>query len=374
MNPVRSRLPASIVGLALCAVIPIAAAGCGKKRVQRTTRVSVTLAHVEQRDMPFALTASGSVEALRTAGVGAQVGGVVTRVSIHEGDYVKQGQVLLQLDPRPFREALDQALANVARDRALAEAARNELERSRPLHEQNMLSQSEWDQKLSDAEATWATYRADSAAANTARLNLAYATIRAPIAGRTGRLLLHEGDLVKASATDPLITIIQPHPIRVTFKIPEGDVPLLQRYRHRNPRVWVQPDSGQAAIEGRLAFVDNAIDPASGTLLLKGEFPNRDGRLVPGQFVDVRLVLYVAPLALVVPAQAVSTGQQGAYVYVVNADSTVSARTIDVERTVDQLSIVTRGLAKGEPVVIDGQMRLSPGAKVLVHGPKGNRG
>ena len=194
--------------------------------------------------------------------------------------------------------------------------------------------------------------RSDSAAATNARLNLEYAAIRAPITGRSGRLMVHVGDYVKASTSEPLVTIIQPHPIWVSFKIAEREVPLLQRYRAANPQVWVQPDSGRASLEGRLAFVDNAIDAASGTLLVKGEFPNQDGRLVPGQFVDVRLVLYVAPHATVVPIQAVSTGQQGSYVYVMNP----------------------QGLKPGEPVVTDGQMRLSPGAKIVVRRAAGARG
>jgi len=354
-------------GALLALTLLIAAApGCATKKVQRIARVAVTTAKVEQRDMPFALSATGNVEAIRTASVGSQVGGVVTRLSFHEGDFVRAGQVLIQVDPRPFREALDQALGALARDRALAQAAQNEVQRSRVLHEQNVLSQSEWDQKVSDALSTAATVRADSAAANNARLNLDYSSIRAPITGRTGRLMVHLGDYVKASTSDPLVTIIQPHPIRVAFQIPEREVPLLQRYRGQNPRITVLPDSGRAPLQGKLVFVDNAIDPGTGTLLVKGEFPNQDGRLVPGQFVDVRLVLFVAPRAIVVPSQAVSNGQQGSYVYVVNPDSTVTPRTIEVERTVDQMAVVTRGLSPGEPVVTDGQMRLSPGAKILI--------
>jgi multidrug efflux system membrane fusion protein len=348
-------------------------AGCAPKKAPRAPRVAVTTARVEQRDVPFSLSATGSVEALRTASVGSQVGGVVTRLSFHEGDAVQEGQVLIELDPRPFHQALDQALGALARDRAIAEAARNEVERSRVLHDQNVLSQSEWEQKVSDADASAATVRADSASANSARLNLEYAAIRAPISGRTGRLMVHVGDYVKATTSDPLVTIIQPHPIRVSFKIPERDVPVLQRYRANNPRVWVDPDSGQGPLEGRLVFVDNAIDPASGTLLLKGEFPNQDGRMVPGQFVDVRLVLYVAPRATVIPSQAVSTGQQGAYVYVVNPDSTATPRPIQVERTVDDLTVVTGGLKPGEIVVTDGQMRLSPGAKVQIRKTGGGK-
>ena len=358
---------------ALLLGLAAAAGGCAAKKQPRSPRVPVTVARVEERDMPFALTGSGSVEAIRNASVQAQVGGVVTRVAFHEGETVRTGQALIELDPRPFRQQLNQALAALARDRALAEAARRELQRSKVLYDQSFLSQSEWDQKRSDAEATAATARADSAAVNNARLSLQNATIRAPIAGKTGRLMVHVGDTVRPGSDQPLVTIIQPAPIRVAFKIPAGDVPGLQRSRQGSTQVWVLSDSARAPTLGRLVFVDNAIDPTSGTLLLKGEFPNQDGRLVPGQFVDVRLVLYVAPRATVVPAQAVSTGQQGPYVYVMNPDSTVTPRVIDVERTVDQMAVVTKGLRPGETVVTDGQIRLSPGAKVLVRRPGGGK-
>src|SRR5262245_33956905 len=281
MSEARTRRDARRACLLALALLISAAPGCAEKRVQRFARVAVTTARVEQRDMPFALAATGSVEAIRNASVGSQVGGIVTRVSFREGDFVRAGQVLIQLDPRPFREALDEALGALARDRALAQAAQNEVQRSRVLHDQNVLSQSEWDQKVSGALSTAATVRADSAAANNAKLNLDYASIRAPISGRTGRLLVHVGNYVKASTSDPLVTIIQPHPIRVAFQIPERDVPLLQRYRGRNPQISVLPDSGRAPLMGTLVFVDNAIDPGTGTLLLKGEFPNQDGRLVP---------------------------------------------------------------------------------------------
>ncbi len=358
----------------LSLLVPLLALGCGSKTAHRVSRVAVTVARAEERDMPYALEATGTVEPLQTAAVGSQVGGVVTRVSFREGDYVRAGHVLFQLDPRPFREALDQALAALARDRSRAEAARLEADRSRTLYEQNILSQAEWDQKRSDAEALAATVRADSALANTARLNLEFATIRAPISGRTGRLLVHQGDYVKPSTSEPLVTIIQPQPVRVRFKIPEQSVPVLQRYRRSNPRVLVYGAGGAAPLEGNLVFVDNTVDPVSGTLLLKGEFPNRDGRLVPGQFVNVRLVLYVAPRALVVPAQAISSGQQGPYVYVLNPDSTVSPRPVEIERAVDEMTILSGGLRAGESVVTDGQLRITPGAKVLVRKPVGARG
>ncbi len=235
--------------------------GCTAKKAPRMQRVPVTTARVEQRDMPFALLGSGSVEAIRNASVQAQVGGVVTRVAFHEGETVRAGQVLVELDPRLFGQSLNQTLAALARDRALAEAARRELLRSRSLYDQNVLSQSEWDQKNSDAEATAATVRADSAAVANARLNLQYATIRAPIAGKTGRLTVHVGDTVRPASDSPLVTIIQPAPIRVAFKIPEGDVPTLQRYRQGSTQVWVMPDRARAPIRGQLVFVTTPSTP-----------------------------------------------------------------------------------------------------------------
>ncbi|TMQ63734.1 MAG: efflux RND transporter periplasmic adaptor subunit [Candidatus Eisenbacteria bacterium] len=359
-RPRHGLIPVALGLLGLCASL-----GCGAKSAPKSARVPITVAIAVERPVPFAIAATGTVEAIRTAAIGSQVGGTVQRVAFREGDYVRAGQLLIQLDPRPFGAALDQALAALARDRARAATARVESERAEKLFAQDMLSQSEWDQKRADAEALAATVQADSAAASTARLNLEFAAIRAPISGHTGRVAVHAGDYVKAATSDPLVTIIQPDPIRVRFAIPEREVPLLQRYRTGNPRVEIHPD-GSRVIPGKLVFVDNAVDPGSGTLLLKGEVPNPDGRLVPGQFVDVRLILYVAPKSLVVPARAVSVGQQGSYVYVVKPDSTVASRPVEVERTRDEISVIARGLTAGEAVVTDGQLKLAPGSKVSI--------
>jgi multidrug efflux system membrane fusion protein len=341
--------------------------GCSAKPPTRSARVPVRVATVEARPMPFSLTSVGTVEAIQTAAVGSQVGGVVMRVAFREGDNVRAGQVLFELDPRPFRAAMDQALATLARDRAQSQTAWQDADRARDLYAQAMLSQAEYDQKRADAEALAATVRADSAAAAAARLNFDFATIRAPISGRTGRLMAHEGDYIKAATSDPLVTVIQPNPVRVRFTVPESYVPLVQKYRRGTPRVVVEPDSsdGQPLV-GRLVFVDNAVDPVTGTLLLKGEFANRDDRLVPGQFVDVQLELFVSPNAIVIPATAVSTGQQGAYVYVVERDSTAALRPIRVDRTANEVVVVASGLHAGEMVVTDGQIRLSPGAKMII--------
>jgi membrane fusion protein, multidrug efflux system len=359
-RPRHGLIPVALGLLGLCASL-----GCGAKSAPKSARVPVTVAIAVERPVPFAIAATGTVEAIQTAAIGSQVGGTVQRVAFREGDYVRAGQLLIQLDPRPFGAALDQALAALARDRARAATARVESERAEKLFAQDMLSQSERDQKRADAEALAATVQADSAAASTARLNLEFAAIRAPISGHTGRVAVHAGDYVKAATSDPLVTIIQPDPIRVRFAIPEREVPLLQRYRTGNPRVEIHPD-GSRVIPGKLVFVDNAVDPGSGTLLLKGEVPNPDGRLVPGQFVDVRLILYVSPKSLVVPARAVSVGQQGSYVYVVKPDSTVASRPVEVERTRDEISVIARGLTAGEAVVTDGQLKLAPGSKVSI--------
>jgi multidrug efflux system membrane fusion protein len=356
----------------LLAIACVALAGCTAQARPRAQRVPVTVATVATREMPFALTATGTVEALQTAAVGSQVGGMITRVAFREGEEVRAGDVLFELDHRPFRAALEEASAALARDRAQAETARLDAERAQTLFAQSLLSQAEWDQKRS-AAATWAaTLQADSAAAMKAQLDLEYATIRAPIPGRTGRLMAHEGDYVKAATTDPLVTVNQQHPVRVSFTVPVSAVALVQRYRAGHPRVIVStPAPDTTDYEGPLVFVDNAIDPSSGTLLLKGELQNQDGHLVPGQFVNVRLVLYVEPNATVVPAPAVTTGQAGTFVYVLNADSTVTPRPVTVSRTVDEVAVLQDGLKPGETVVTDGQLRLSPGARVQVRTASG---
>jgi membrane fusion protein, multidrug efflux system len=326
--------------------------------------------------MPYQLTSTGTVEAIRMASVAAQVTGVIQRVSFREGDYVRAGQVLFQLDPRPFRAALDQAMAVLQRDRAQAENANSDAQRSKTLYEQSVLSQSEWDVKRSTAEAATATVKGDEAAVRTARINLGYASIRAPIAGKTGRLLVHEGDLVRSGTNDALVTITQPKPIWVRFTVPDKDVSTVLRYKDAKPRVVVQASGdGSPPSEGKLVFVDSSVDPTTGTLLLKGEFPNTDGRLVPGQFVDARLILTVEQRALVIPSVAVSNGQQGTFVYRVQPDSTVAPQPVTVERTQDDLAVLSAGLSPGDMVVTDGQLRLSPGAKVVIRraGPEAGR-
>jgi multidrug efflux system membrane fusion protein len=321
------------------------------------------------------LSATGTMEPVQTAAVGAQVGGMVVRLAIREGQEVDAGQVMVELDPRPFRAALEQARGNLARDLAQWNSARLDAERADRLQDQNLISPAEHDRAMATAEALHGTVRGDSATVANARLNLEYAGIRAPIAGRAGKLNVHVGDLVRTGNSEPLVTINQTRPILVSFTLSQSDVPSVQRYRDTGLRVRVRAASGDSVeVEGRLVFMDNTVDPSNGTLLLKGEFPNRDGRLWPGQFVEVRLVLTVQKGVVVVPAPAVTTGQQGTYVVVLNADSTTTSRPVTVARTDDTIAIIAEGLKAGEIVVTDGQFRIGPGARVLVREPVGERG
>jgi multidrug efflux system membrane fusion protein len=357
--------------VALAAWSTLAVTGCARKQQDRRPRVPVAVAKAVQRAMPFSLIATGSVEAIETAQVGSQVGGVVTRVGFHEGSDVREGDVLFELDPRLFRAAYEQWRASLQRDRAQAHAARLDAQRSQMLFEKQLTSQAEYEQKTAAAEALDAAVAADSASLEAARLNLQYATVRAPITGRTGRQLVHVGDYVKAATSDPLVTINRVDPVRVRFAVPQDVVPQLMRHRSAAYVMIHTTETDTLGRRGRLTFVDNAVDPASGTLTLKGEFDNPDRGLIPGQFVDVRLVLYTDPKAVVVPSPAITTGPQGPYVYVLNPDSTVSPRPVGVSRSVDELTILSKGLAAGETVVTDGQLRLSPGARVVVRASGG---
>jgi membrane fusion protein, multidrug efflux system len=357
----RIRCARGLVFLALALV-----AGCGGKAAVRQPRVPVTVAKVERRTVPFELIATGTVEAIQSASVGSQVGGVVTAFAIHEGQTVRAGQPLILLDTRPFHAVLNQARGALARDRAQWETAQANADRARSLFDQKLLSQADWDQARNAAQQAHASVVADSGATEMAALNLEYATIRAPVTGRTGAFNVHIGDLVKAATSEPLVTIVQVHPIRVRFTIPENQLPLVQG-RARDLHVFVRPQPEDSTrMAGRLVFMDNAVDAATGTLLLKGEFDNREGRLWPGQFVEARLVLATESDRIVVPAVAIASGQQGTYVYVMNPDSTASPRPVSVARTQGDLAVIGRGLQPGETVVTDGQFRLSPGARIQV--------
>lgn len=347
-------------------------AGCSKTGARQASTIPVRAAAAASRDMPYELSATGTVEPRQTAAVEAQVTGIVTRVAFHEGAEVQAGQLLFQIDPRSFQAALALAEAALHRDSAQAAQADRDADRYAALVKQDYVTEEDYDQKRSDAAALDATVRADSASVATARLNLEYASVTAPISGRTGGLLVREGNLARANNVTPLVVINQIHPILVRFAVPQTFLPQIQRFRHNDLRVIVSPiggDSGGSV--GRLTFLDNAVDTSTGTVLMKGEFANDDRVLWPGEFVNVRLELYVEKGATVVPSPAVTAGQSGTYIFVVNADQTVTLRPVTVERTVGDFAVIAQGVKPGEMVVIDGQVRLASGSHVQVNAATG---
>jgi membrane fusion protein, multidrug efflux system len=343
-------------------------AGCSNKRGGAPPKVPVSVARVERRAVPYELNANGTVEPVRTVDVLPQVGGTILRLHFAEGSEVAAGQVLFEIDPRPYQAAVQQAEAALLRDLTQATSAAREAARYRELARTNTVTQEDYEQRQANADALMATLRADSATASVAQLNLEYATVRAPIGGRTGRLLLHEGNVVRPGG-EPLVNIVQLRPIVVRFSVPATHLAALRARSSRELATFASTTRDSAStVRGILSFVDNQVDTTTGTVLLKARFPNRDGALWPGEFVAVTLILGVQDSALVIPSQAVMAGQQGSYVFVVNEDGTAATQPVTVERTLDSLSVIA-GLPAGTMVVTDGQLRLTPNAKVDIRAP-----
>ena len=352
----------------LAGLLLLALGGCKEESTPPPTAVPVTLGTAERRAVPFELAATGTVEPLQTVAVQPQVSGPIVRIAFTEGQDVRKGQVLFEIDPRPYQAALARAEAILERDRAQAANARQEAGRYSELAEREYVTAQQYEQARTTAAAAAATLAGSEAAVAEARLNLQYATIRAPIAGRTGSLRVREGNLVRTSDPQPLVTINQIRPILVRFAVPAAGLPLIQEYRGGRLLVRAEPVGGGKLSQGTLSFVDNAVDTTTGTILLKGTFPNTDGALWPGEFVNVRLQLYVDSTALTVPAKAVVSGQQGSYVFVLQRDSSAATRPVTVERTTGELAIVSGEIQPGDRVVTDGQLRLRQGSKVQVKG------
>ena len=361
-------MPAS--RLLLLAAVALSVVGCAKPAERRGGRVPIAVATVERRTIPYEVEATGTVEASRSATVTARVGGAISRIAFRDGQDVRADQVLFEIDPRPFRSAVDRAAALLDRDRAQAKVARLELQRAESLAARGVVAASELDQKRATAEAAAATVAADSAALATARLDLSYATVRSPIDGRTGELRVDLGDMVRANDATPLLTVHRVRPVHVRFAVPPSSLSSLRDLEGSNLRVDARPAdaSDSSWVEGRLVFVDNAVDAASGTLTLKGEFANADGAFWPGAFVRVRVRLGEDAAAIVVPSTAVMPSQEGELAYVVKPDTTVEARKVTVARTWRDRSVISAGLEPGETVVTDGQVRLSDGARATIRG------
>ncbi len=321
--------------------------------------------------MPFVITANGVAEPMQTVAVESQVNGILNRVTFTEGQEVQAGQVLFQIDARPYQAVLEQARAQLQRDEAQAANARRDATRYAALVKEGYVTTSQADQAEAAATSAAATVAADRATVAKAALDVANCTIRAPISGRTGSLLVRQGNLVKANSNPPLVVINQIQPILVRFSVPQSQFPDIQRYYRNGNTLQVRatPSEGSGIpLMGTLAFVDNNVDSTTGTVLLKARFANPEGSLWPGQYTNVALQLYVDPNALTLPAPAVLTGQQGTYVFTVDGAGTAKQSPVKVARTVDSVTVIASGLKEGERVIISGQSRLVPGSKVAIKG------
>jgi multidrug efflux system membrane fusion protein len=357
------------------------AGGCkgGAQQAPQQEGVPVTVAQVEKKTVPQQVTAIGTVEPMQTVQVRTQIGGTLTGVHFREGQEVKRGDLLFTLDARPYQAAVAQAQSAVARDRAKLIDAEANAGRLTELAKREFVTQQQAETARADAASLKATVAADEAAVEQARLNLAYCTIRSPVTGRTGSVLVHAGNVVKANDVT-LVVIDQLQPIYVSFAVPERVLPQIRARAGEQLSVAARlsdqkpgevPES--AAIHGQveqgvLTFVDNAVNSQTGTILLKATFDNKDESLWPGSFAMATLTLGELRDATVAPSQAVQRGQQGQYVFVVKQDGTVESRLVTVSVQDEHQAVIEKGLRPGEVVVTDGQLRLAPGARVQVKG------
>lgn len=327
----------------------------------------VSVAQVVERSMPVTLRAVGTVTAPSTVDIRSQVTGLLMKVGFSEGQDVKAGDTLFTLDQRPFQIALNQANSVLSKDKAQLANAEEALRRAEELYAKGLLPKADRDTIAATASALRGTVAADGFAIENAQLQLQFTKITAPVSGRTGALIAHEGALVRANDTTPLVTINQTAPIHVTFSVPARLLPKL-RPSGAQAALKVEasiPGSG-ATTTGTLGFIDSSVDATTDTIRVKAAFANTDRQLWPGQYVDVTLLLAVEPRAIVIPTAAVQASQQGQFTYVVKADKTVESRPIKVLRTEGEVSVIESGLTVADVVVTDGQLRLTPGAKVSV--------
>lgn len=367
------KLANHVVGVTLLLAATSLFVGCsGGKAQQKTARSSfppapVTVALAEQAPIPIELDAIGNAQSFRTVQVKSMVDGQIKRVLFKQGDEVRAGQMLFQLDKRPFQAALDQALGKLGQDQATAANAKAQAARDDALLKAGVLAPQDAQAQEAQAAAYAAAVQADKAAVETARVNLGYTDIRAPIGGRAGAILVNLGNLVKANDANPLTTINQIRPIYVAFNIPEAQLPAVRARAQAGLQVQaLVPDQAKAET-GTLSFIDNSVDQTTGTIKLMGTFRNQDQKLWPGQFFNVRLVLGTDAHAIVVPASALQTAENGGkYIYVVQADGTAVMQPVKSARTYRQLAVIDNGIKPGQRVVVDGQYRVIPNSKVEV--------
>jgi len=371
MRHAAEQLRSSLLFSSLTAVLFLS--GCTKKEQAQAAGggrppAPVVVASVEQRDIPVQISAIGNVEAYQTVQIRSQVNGQIQKVLFREGEDVRQGQELFQLDKRPFQADLEKAIGQMKHDQAQSENSRIQAERYSGLEQQGIVSHEQAEQIRAQSKADASAVEADKAAVDAARVQLQYTDIAAPIDARAGVLMINLGNLVKANDTPFLVQLNQVTPIYVTFSVPEAHLDQIRRYFASGQlKVQAYP-KGQSATPalGRLSFIDNGVDTTTGTFKLKATFQNKDRRLWPGEFVDVALELSTQENAIVVPTKAIQTGQQGEYVYVVRTDSTAESRPVKTAGVYQNVTLVSDGLSAGERVIVNGQLRVAPNAKVVV--------
>ncbi len=361
-------LPAALLLSACGEAPPAGGAGKGGKSGKGGGAAPVLVTKVERKVVPLSLEAIGAVEPIRTTAIRSQVTGTLKRRAIREGQDVNAGDLLLEVDPRPFQNALQTAEADLKKSQVQLETARAQVARYRSLSTDQMVSKEQYEKITDAARALEAEVAAVESRLANARLQLEYSSIRAPLTGRTGNIHVHEGDIVRANDSGaPLMTINQLNPIYVTFGVPQQYLAAVSRYRASGTlRVAVVPPGADERPEvGELTFLDNTVDSTTGTIRLKGTFPNKENRLWPGQFATVTLTL-ASPEVTAVPANALQVSQAGQYVYVVKADQTAEMRMVTVERLAGADAVIAKGLEPGEVIVTEGQLRVLPGRPVEV--------
>jgi len=364
------RLACGKLGLwAAFFLLLLAASGCSTEQARpapRPAAIPVMVSKVTQRAMPVQVTGIGNVGGY-TVSVEAQVAGELLDVHFKDGDFVHKDQLLFTIDPRPYEAALAHAQASLLRDKAVAANSRAQAQRISQLLTDGVVSPSDADASASAAAAAEATVAADEAVLKTAQLNLAYTKIYSPMDGRTGAVLVKPGNLVKV-ADVPIVVIKRLSPIPVDFTVPQEYLPDIKKYLAARPlrvEATVPNRSGRPEV-GKLVFVDNIIDTTTGTIRLRALFDNSSDALWPGLYVNTLMTLSEQSNATVIPSQAITSGQHGSFVYVVQDDGTVAPRLVTSSRSVEGLAVIDKGLKPGEIVVTDGQMRLVPGAKVQI--------
>jgi membrane fusion protein, multidrug efflux system len=364
---------ATLIGLASLAAVGVAAwyvandnRLANPQALAPSRTIPVTDGRSELKDVPAYVSGIGAIQAYNTVSVRSRVDGQITKVLFKEGQEVKAGDPLFQIDPRPFQAALDQAVATKQKDEAQLKGAELDLERYRQLVGQGFQSRQSFEDQQATVGQLHGMIKADQAQIESAQLNLDYALVRAPIDGRTGQRLVDIGNFIQANQNTNLVTVTQLKPIFVSFTLPQDGLDEIRQNQMKSPLAVdaVASDDKSVLATGTLTLIDNQVDVATGTIHLKATFANADERLWPGEFVTARLTLSVYKNAITVPAQTVMRSENGTYVYVINADNTVTHRAVKVGLTQDNVAIIDSGLKADEHLVVEGQYRLSDGAKV----------